>query len=59
VVTAQTVSLSNRQAALTIRQQELVATVTLIQSLGGGWQLAELDAPLTGSDQAKKPSAQP
>jgi NodT family efflux transporter outer membrane factor (OMF) lipoprotein len=46
VVTAQTVALGDRQAALTIKQQQLVAAVTLIQALGGGWTRTELDAPI-------------
>jgi NodT family efflux transporter outer membrane factor (OMF) lipoprotein len=45
VVTAQTVALSDRQSALTIRQQRLLAAVLLIEALGGGWDPAELEAP--------------
>jgi NodT family efflux transporter outer membrane factor (OMF) lipoprotein len=44
VVSAQEVSLGDRQAALTIKQQRLIAAVTLIQTLGGGWDIAELEA---------------
>jgi NodT family efflux transporter outer membrane factor (OMF) lipoprotein len=44
VVSAQEVSLGDRQAALTIKQQRLIAAVTLIQALGGGWDIAELEA---------------
>ncbi len=45
VVTAQTVSLGDRQSALTIKEQRLIAAVALIQALGGGWDPAELEAP--------------
>ena len=37
VVTAQAIALSDAQALLTVRQSRLVASVTLIQALGGGW----------------------
>lgn len=37
VVTAQTTALTDAQNLLTIRQSRLVATVSLIQALGGGW----------------------
>ncbi len=42
VVVAQTAALSNRQAALTIRQNRLTASVSLLQALGGGWDSAQL-----------------
>ena len=44
VVTEQTLLLSDEQTALAIRQSRLVATVGLIQGLGGGWQSAALPA---------------
>jgi NodT family efflux transporter outer membrane factor (OMF) lipoprotein len=52
VITAQTVALGNRQSALTIRQNRLVASVTLLQALGGGWDAAQLpnDAQIKGGD---------
>ncbi len=37
VVTAQATALSDAQALLTIRQNRLVASATLIEALGGGW----------------------
>ena len=42
VVTAQATSLSNRQSALTILQNRLLASVTLIEALGGGWDSTQL-----------------
>jgi NodT family efflux transporter outer membrane factor (OMF) lipoprotein len=37
VVTAQTQELSNRQSELTVRENNLVASIQLIEALGGGW----------------------
>ena len=42
VVQAQATALSSEQSALTIRQSRLVASVSLIAALGGGWTSAEL-----------------
>jgi NodT family efflux transporter outer membrane factor (OMF) lipoprotein len=42
VVTAQTVSLGNRETALSILQSRLAASVVLIEALGGGWTAADL-----------------
>jgi NodT family efflux transporter outer membrane factor (OMF) lipoprotein len=42
VVTAQATLLADRQAALTIQQDRLVASATLIQDLGGGWDSGQL-----------------
>ena len=44
VVTAQTTELANEQAALTVRQNRLVASVALIEALGGGWNVSQLPA---------------
>jgi NodT family efflux transporter outer membrane factor (OMF) lipoprotein len=42
VVTAQAVALGDAQTLLTIRQNRLVASIALIQALGGGWNAASL-----------------
>ncbi len=44
VITEQTLLLSDQQAALSIRQSRLVASVALIEALGGGWSTADLPA---------------
>ena len=46
VITAQTVALNNEQTELTILQSRMVASVVLIQALGGGWNAQQL--PPTG-----------
>lgn len=43
VVTAQTQELSARQAQLSIRENNLVASVELIEALGGGWDSRSLN----------------
>jgi NodT family efflux transporter outer membrane factor (OMF) lipoprotein len=45
VITEQTALLSAEQAALNVRQSRLVASVALIQALGGGWDTASLPTP--------------
>jgi NodT family efflux transporter outer membrane factor (OMF) lipoprotein len=47
VITEQEQALTNEQTALTIRQNRLVASVALIQALGGGWDASAL--PEAGS----------
>jgi NodT family efflux transporter outer membrane factor (OMF) lipoprotein len=42
VITEQTQLLSNQQSALAIQQSRLVASVALIEALGGGWSAAAL-----------------
>jgi outer membrane protein TolC len=42
VVTAQATLLTNEQAALTVRQNRFLASVNLIQALGGGWDVSDL-----------------
>lgn len=45
VVTAQATLLADQQQSLTIQQNRLVATVTLIEDLGGGWTAEQLPTP--------------
>lgn len=42
VITAQANALSSRQTALTVLQSRLVASVNLIEALGGGWEAKQL-----------------
>jgi NodT family efflux transporter outer membrane factor (OMF) lipoprotein len=42
VITEQTLLLSDQQTALSIQQSRLVASVALIEALGGGWTTADL-----------------
>ena len=42
VITEQTALFSNQQTALSVQEQRLMASVSLIQALGGGWRAADL-----------------
>jgi NodT family efflux transporter outer membrane factor (OMF) lipoprotein len=42
VVTAQAILLADQQNALTVQQNRLVASATLIQNLGGGWDSSRI-----------------
>ena len=42
VITAQNTALADEQTALAIQQNRLIASVALIQALGGGWTTAQL-----------------
>ncbi len=46
VVTAEATQLTSQQTSLTLQQQRLVASVTLIEDLGGGW--SDADLPTSG-----------
>ncbi|MGH6974164.1 MAG: efflux transporter outer membrane subunit [Stellaceae bacterium] len=45
VVTAEEAELADREALLQVRESRLVASVVLIQALGGGWAAADLPGP--------------
>lgn len=44
VIAAQTLLLSDQQAAVSFRSQEMVASVQLIKALGGGWEASKIPA---------------
>ncbi|HEY6455839.1 MAG TPA: efflux transporter outer membrane subunit [Steroidobacteraceae bacterium] len=53
VITAQTSLFSNQQTGVTLRLQQLTASVQLIEGLGGGWDAARL--PTSGDIRAGRP----
>lgn len=58
VITAQTALLSDQQAAVSFRMQQMVASVQLIKALGGGWDASEIPSPKDlGARVANEPSA--
>lgn len=57
VITAQTTLLSNQQTAESIRMQEMVAAIQLIEALGGGWDSSRLPSPNDlSANRPSKPS---
>ncbi len=52
VITAQTALFSNQQTAVSLRSQQLTASVQLIEALGGGWDASRL--PTSGDIRAGK-----
>ena len=53
VITQQTALLGNQESALSVQEQRLLASVALVQALGGGW--STLDLPSRGSFQKGLP----
>jgi NodT family efflux transporter outer membrane factor (OMF) lipoprotein len=51
LVTAQTTLLADQQTLTSLRTQQMVASVQLIEALGGGWDSSQLPSP---SDVSKK-----
>ena len=45
VINAQTLLLNTQQAAVTFRVQQMVASVRLIEALGGGWDTSQIPSP--------------
>jgi len=45
VITAQAALLGNRQTYVTLRMQQMTASVQLIEALGGGWDAAKMPTP--------------
>ena len=48
VLTAQTTTLNNEQTALAVRQSQFLASVALIEALGGSWDISQLEISETG-----------
>jgi outer membrane protein TolC len=42
VITAQTALLNDQQAVVSFRMQQMIASVQLIQALGGGWDASQI-----------------
>jgi len=69
VITAQTTLLSNKQSAVTLRIQQMTASVQLVEALGGGWDASQLPSkkdvaantpePATSAAPAKTTNAAP
>lgn len=53
VLTANTAALTNRQAAVQLKGQQLVLSVMLIKALGGGWNLTLLPTPDEAGGEVK------
>jgi NodT family efflux transporter outer membrane factor (OMF) lipoprotein len=54
VVTAQTTLLTDRQTVASLRIQQMSASVTLIEALGGGWDRTQLPTPAQVSQKLTK-----
>jgi NodT family efflux transporter outer membrane factor (OMF) lipoprotein len=54
VTTAQTTVLGDQQTLATLQIQEMVASVELVQALGGGWDLTQLPTPAQVSQKPPK-----
>ena len=58
VVTAQTILLTDQEAVINVRVQEMTGAVQLIEALGGGWDRSQLptawqvSAPPSAADTA-------
>jgi len=50
VITAQTTLLNNQRTAVNLRQEQMTATVQLIKSLGGGWDVESLRTAMNKKD---------
>src|SRR5437660_515162 len=57
VVTVQTTQLSNERTAVGILGRQLVAAVTLVKALGGGWSTAEIADPEALRARSKREEA--
>jgi NodT family efflux transporter outer membrane factor (OMF) lipoprotein len=59
VITAQTTLLTNQQTAVTLHEQQMTATVQLIEALGGGWDAARLPSTHAIVANTPLPSSNP
>ena len=60
VITAQTALLTDQQAAVNFREQQMVASVQLIKALGGGWDVSQLPSSKElGAKIADEPAPKP
>jgi NodT family efflux transporter outer membrane factor (OMF) lipoprotein len=59
VITEQTLLLGDQQTALAIQQSRLVASVTLIEALGGGWRASDLPGDFSIQPQQLLPFPPP
>jgi outer membrane protein TolC len=68
VITAQTTLFSNQQIAVNLRIQQIVASVQLVEAVGGGWdsstlptpqQIISRGTPATAASVAAPPDATP
>lgn len=55
VITAQATALSNEETAVNLRQTRLVASVDLVEALGGGWNVSKLPT----ADQVESDTSEP
>jgi NodT family efflux transporter outer membrane factor (OMF) lipoprotein len=58
VITAQTTLLTNQQTAVNLRMQQMTASVSLIEALGGGWDASQIPTPsqVLHKDSPPRPS---
>jgi NodT family efflux transporter outer membrane factor (OMF) lipoprotein len=54
VVTAQTTLLTDQQAVASLQTQQMTSSVSLIEALGGGWDLSQLPTPAQVSVKPSK-----
>jgi NodT family efflux transporter outer membrane factor (OMF) lipoprotein len=59
VVTAQAIAFGDAQTLLTIRQNRLIASIALIQALGGGWNATSIGTPQGTAATLAAGAAQP
>ena len=53
VITAQTTLLSNQQTAVTLRRQQMTASVQLVEALGGSWNVSDLPSATQAAGRSR------